>query len=443
MSTRIEQALNKLRSANERYEAQNPNSKAQHQRATSRLPGGNTRSILHASPFPICMDRGIGNKLVDVDGHEYLDFMGDMTAGLYGHSHPVIAETIASTTTNIGMSIGATTTAEAQLAEALCNRFPSIKQVRFCNSGTEANLYALTVARHVTGRSKVIVFEGAYHGGLLSFAHGIAPNNVDKDDWIIAQYNDSDGITKVISDNKDAIAAVLVEGMQGAGGCIPGTPEFLHAIQAAARDNGVLFILDEVITSRLAPGGIQLSLDLSPDLTALGKWIGGGLSIGAFGGRRELMAVYDPRTSHIHHSGTFNNNSLAMNVGYKTMTTVYTAEPCIALNQLGERLRSDLQELFVGTKIAVTGVGAVMNVHFLPAGQKTEIRSIRDLNIEPDGVETALRDLFWFYLIERGIWIARRGMISLILETTEDEIDQLKGVVSDFIDQYSDLLVAV
>ncbi|KAL4791062.1 pyridoxal phosphate-dependent transferase [Aspergillus venezuelensis] len=438
-----EQAFSHLRSAIERYEARNPNSKAQHQRATSHLPGGNTRSILYASPFPICITSGKGNKLVDVDGHEYLDFMGDMTAGLYGHSHPVITETITSIVSEIGMSIGATTTAEARLAEALCDRFASIEQVRFCNSGTEANLYALTVARHVTGRSKVIVFEGAYHGGLLSFAHGVAPNNVDKDDWILAQYNNPDGIAKMISDNKDVVAAVLVEGMQGAGGCIPGTPEFLHAIQKAARENGVLFILDEVITSRLAPHGIQSSLNLSPDLTTLGKWIGGGLSIGAFGGRRDLMAVYDPRISNLHHSGTFNNNSLAMNVGYKAMTTVYTAESCIALNQLGEQLRSDLQELFRGTKMAVTGIGAVMNIHFLPAGQKTQIESVRDLRVEPDGVEAALRDLFWFFLAERSIWIARRGMISLILETTEGPIMKLKDMVSWFIDEYRDLLVKV
>ncbi|KAL4962029.1 pyridoxal phosphate-dependent transferase [Aspergillus stella-maris] len=371
--------------------------------------------------------------------------MGDMTAGLYGHSHPVIAETIMSTVTEIGMSIGATTTAEARLAEALCDRFASIEQVRFCNSGTEANLYALSVARHVTGRSKVIVFEGAYHGGLLSFAHGVAPNNVDKDDWIIAQYNDPDGVKRLISDKKDFLAAVIVEGMQGAGGCIPGTLEFLYAIQTAAKENGVLFILDEVITSRLAPGGIQWSLGLSPDLTTLGKWIGGGLAIGAFGGRRDLMAIYDPRTSNIHHSGTFNNNSLAINVGHKAITTVYTAEACIALNELGEELRSELQELFSGTKMVVhvTGIGAVMNVHFLPARPQTKIGSIRDLSIESDSVEAALRDLFWFYLLERGIWIARRGMISLILGTTELEIAHLKAVIIDFIDEYRGLLVAM
>ncbi|KAL4944952.1 hypothetical protein BDV06DRAFT_209826 [Aspergillus oleicola] len=288
------------------------------------------------------------------------------------HSHPVITETITATMKNVGMNIGATTAAESEFAQSQCDRFTSIDQLRFCNSGTEANLYASSVARQVTGRSKIIVFEGAYHGGLLSFAHGVPPNN-----------------------NRDVAAAVLVEGMQ-----------------------------DEVITSRLAPGGLQSSLSLSPDLTTLGKWIGGSLNIGAFGGRRDLMAVYGPRTSNVQHSGTFNSNTLAMNVGSKAMAT------------LGDRLRTELQELFIGTKMAVTGVGAVMNIHFLPAGQKTRIRSVGDLNIEPQDVEAALRGIFWFYLIEQGIWIARRGMISLILSTTLDEIGSLKQIASDFIEEY-------
>ncbi|KAL4998506.1 Alpha/Beta hydrolase protein [Aspergillus recurvatus] len=429
-----------------RYEASHPKSKAQHQRATSHLPGGNTRSVLHATPFPLCMETGKSNRLVDLDGHEYIDCMGDMTAGLYGHSQPAIIETVDATMKNIGMNLGSSTAAEARFAEAICDRFTSIDHIRFCNSGTEANLYALSVARQFTGRTKVIVFEGAYHGGVLSFAHGIAPNNVDKDDWILGPYNDIDGAVQLITHNKNVAAAVLVEGMQGAGGCIPGSAGFLHAIRDAAKANGVIFILDEVMTSRLAPGGLQSTVlhpdhdtPLTPDLTTLGKWIGGGLSVGAFGGRRDLMSVYDPRSSNLHHSGTFNNNSLAMNVGCKGMTSVYTAEACTSLNNLGDELRSGLQKLAKGTKMVVTGVGAVMNIHFVSAGEQRVIARISDLEVKPGSVEEALRDLLWFYLVERGFWIARRGMISLILGTSVEEAGQLKGAVADFMEEFREL----
>ncbi|KAL4883536.1 pyridoxal phosphate-dependent transferase [Aspergillus karnatakaensis] len=427
-----QKASDHLQTAKQRFEERNPKSKQQHQIATESLPGGNTRSVLHADPFPVCMARGRGNRLSDIDGHEHLDCIGDMTAGLYGHSQPVLVETITSTIGNIGMNLGATTTTEAQFANAICQRFDSIERV----------------ARQHTGRSKVIVFGGAYHGGLLSFAHGVAANNVDKTDWIIGPYNDAQNARQLILENKHVAAAVLVEGMQGAGGCIPGTADFLHAVQDAARESGVIFILDEVMTSRLAQGGIQSVIlhpmrgtPLSPDLTTLGKWIGGGLSIGAFGGRSDLMAVYDPRTSNVHHSGTFNNNTLAMNAGYKGMIAVYTPEACLALNSLGDQLRSDLMDLAQGTKMTITGVGAVMHVHFLSTGGRNGVFSIDDLATGADSVESVLRDLFWFYLTERGLWIARRGMISLILGTTAAEIERMRSAVSGFLVAFRELVV--
>jgi glutamate-1-semialdehyde 2,1-aminomutase len=365
-----------------------------------------------------------------------------MTAGVYGHSHPVIAETIVSTVNSMGMNLGATTAAEARFARAICDRFLSIEQLRFCNSGTEANLYALSVARQATGRSKVIVFEGAYHGGVLTFVHGVASNTVDRNDWIIGQYNDVEGTKRLIAESKDIAAAVLLEGMQGAGGCIPATAEFLHAVQETAEANGIIFILDEVMTSRLAPGGLQAVVlhpergtPLSPDLTTLGKWIAGGLTIGAFGGHRDLLSVYDPRSSNISHSGTFNNNTLAMNVGYKSMTSVYTPEACIALNELGDKLRHGLNALAKGTKMTVTGVGSVMTIHFLPEGGGENITSIKDLIVEQESEEAVLRDLFWFHMIDCGFWIARRGMLSLILGTSSEEIDQFIDAVRVFLDE--------
>ncbi|KAL2826665.1 pyridoxal phosphate-dependent transferase [Aspergillus cavernicola] len=447
MSTPADKANYCLRFAQTRYEDRNPKSKLHHEQAVSHLPGGNTRSVLHASPFPLCIASGKNNRIYDHDGHEYLDLIGDMTAGIFGHSHRTIIETIASAMTNIGLSLGAMTVAEPRFAEAICNRFASIEQIRFCNSGTEANLYALSVALHVTGLSKVIIFEGAYHGGVLQFAHGIASNNVDKNDWIIGPYNNIEGAKRLIAENKGIAAAVLVEPMQGAGGCIPGTPEFLHAVQKTAQENGIIFILDEVMTSRLAPGGLQsvllhpnTSTPLGPDLTTLGKWIGGGLSIGAFGGRQDLLSVYDPRSSNIQHSGTFNNNTLAMNVGYKALTDVYTPEACIELNMQGDDLLRELQELGRGTKMAVTGIGAVMTIHFLSTGGEGNTSTIRDFETEPGSIDANLRDLFWFHLIERGFWISRRGMLSLILGTSKEEIRRFQDIVRDFLQEYQEFV---
>ncbi|PTU17198.1 hypothetical protein P175DRAFT_0512361 [Aspergillus ochraceoroseus IBT 24754] len=356
---------------------------------------------------------GRGSKLYDHDGHGYLDLLGDMTAGLYGHSHPVIRDAIISTMDNVGLSLGATTVAEARLAEAICDRFPSIEQLRFCNSGTEANLYALSVARQGTGLSKIIVFEGAYHGGVLYFAHGLAPNNVDKEDWIIRRYNDVDDAKRLIAENKGIAAAGAG---RGGGGCIPATAEFLHAVQDAANENGILFILDESLL--LHP---ERGTPITPDLTTLGKWIGGGLAIGAFGGRQELLSIYDPRSSTIQHSGTFNNNTLAMNVGYAAITSVYTADVCVALNQIGDELRHSLEEIAKGTKMAVTGRGSVMNIHFLQS------------------TDAILGDLFWFSLVDRGVWIAPRGMVSLLLGTIQEEIEQFQ-ITRKFLREYEELV---
>jgi glutamate-1-semialdehyde 2,1-aminomutase len=231
--------------------------------------------------------------------------------------------------------------------------------------------------------SKIIVFSGAYHGGVLSFVHGLAGNNVDKSDWIIGKYNDTEGAQRLISDNKGRAAAVIVEGMQGAAGCIPGTGAFLHGIQAAAKANGMLFILDEVMTSRLAPGGLQSVIlsphsntGLKPDITTLGKYIAGGMTIGAFGGREELLSIYDPRENSamngpersfqpLSHSGTFNNNTLAMNVGLAVLSDVYTPEACTELNAMGDWFRQSILDRCQGTKMIVTGIGAVCNIHFL------------------------------------------------------------------------------
>lgn len=219
-----------LASAQSWFVQANPKSQAHHEAAIQSLPGGNTRSVLFTSPFPVVMQCGKGPFLWDEDGHQYTDLVGELSAGLYGHSHPTIREAMLATFDDVGMNLGATTAQERTYAALLCERF-GLQRVRFANSGTEANLHALQAAKAFTGRSKVAVFCGAYHGAVLSFGDGtVAQNNVDKASWVIGKYNDVESARTLIEGTED-LAAVLVEGMQGAGGCINGSKEFLHQIQ--------------------------------------------------------------------------------------------------------------------------------------------------------------------------------------------------------------------
>ena len=276
-----------------------------------------------------------------LDGHAYIDFLGEFTAGIYGHSHPAIRAAIVGALDR-GLNLAGHTAMEAELARLVCDRFPSVELVRFTNSGTEANLMAIALAIAATGRRKIMVFSGAYHGGLLTFPGGRSPVNVPHD-FVVAPYNDADGAVRLITDE---LAAILVEPMMGSAGCIPGDPAFLAALREGASRVGALLIFDEVMTSRLAPGGRQQSLGIAPDLTTLGKYVGGGMSFGAFGGRRDLMARFDPRAPNaLPHAGTFNNNVLTMAAGVAGLTEAYTPEAAIALNARGDALRERLNAL--------------------------------------------------------------------------------------------------
>lgn len=364
----------------------------------------------------------------------YTDFVGELTAGIYGHSHPVIREAIISTFDNVGMTLGSTIKQEQKHAALMCSRF-NLDRVRFTNSGTEANLHALNGARRFTGRDKVVVFSGGYHGAVLSFGDGtVSFNNVNRDDWIIARYNDVEAAKKAIEETTD-LAAVLVEGMQGAGGCIPATEEFMHVVQESAKKVGALFILDEVMTSRLAPGGLQSLMDLQPDMTTFGKYLGGGFAFGAFGGRTEVMAVYDPRLSgSLAHSGTFNNNTMAMYAGYAGLSQVYTPERAVEFNKTGDLFQQKLRDATKGTKCSFTGRGAILAVHFTDSGL-TDLKCVDDFNERWD-----LKDLFWLEMMEDGYWITRRGSIALILDTTEEELDRFVECVKAFLERHKNIL---
>ena len=414
-----------LHEAEEHYSAANPESLAQHQVASEALPGGNTRTSIFYTPFPLTMARGEGQRLWDLDGHRYTDWLGEYTAGIFGHSHPVIRAALDQALDG-GINFGAQGALEARFAEAIVARFPSIELVRFTNSGTEANLMALVTARAVTGRSKVMVFDGGYHGGVFYF-RGTPPAINAPFEFVIAPYNDTAGALALIDQHAGALAAIILEPMMGSGGCIPAEREFLAALRAAATRTGAILIFDEVMTSRLSPGGLQQATGVMPDLTTLGKYIGGGMSFGAFGGRADLMERYDPRRAdHFPHAGTFNNNVLTMNAGIAGLTKIYTAEAAAALNARGDRLRTRLNGLTRerGLAMQFTGLGSMLQVHMRGGTIRTPADAAQG--------DAALRDLFFFDLLARGHWFAKRGMAALSLAITDDDCDALAAAVEDF-----------
>lgn len=422
-----------LEAAQSRFVSRNKNSRNLHEESAKSLPGGNTRSLLHTPPFPVFLASGKGHQVTSEDGHVYTDLVGEMTAALYGHSQPLIQQTLISTIQNVGLNLGGTTTLETQHAALICSRF-NLDRVRFTNSGTEANLHAIQGARKFTGKRKVVAFTGGYHGGCFTFGDGPAENCVDLDEWIMAEYNDVEDAKRKIEGAGD-VAAVIVEGMQGRGPCIVGASGFLQQVQESARRAGAVFILDEVQTSRLAPGGLQEIEGLKPDITTLGKFLGGGIAFGAFGGREDVMRVYDPReASALGHSGTFNNNTLGMAAGYTGLSRVFTRDVSREFNAMGDELRGKLQELSHGTRMTVTGLGSIMGIHFLQDGKKT-LSNFKDRKEDSD-----LRRLFWFEMMEAGFWFAERGSLNLILGTPWDELMRFVGVVKEFLKRHEQLV---
>ncbi len=425
-NTDINAALNE---AKEAYVTSAPASLARYVEATTVMPGGNTRTVLHYAPFPLAMVRAQGCRMSDADGREFIDFLGEYTAGLYGHSHPVIRAAL-DRALDGGISFGAVNMTEARFARAICERF-GLERVRFTNSGTEANLLAISLGRIFTQRKKILLFNGSYHGAVVGFANGGSPINVPFD-YIVAPYNDIERTRALITEE---VAAVILEPMIGSGGCIPASAEFLMMLRRETRRVGALLILDEVMTSRLAPGGLQSATGVKPDLTTLGKYLGGGMSFGAFGGRAEIMDLFDPRRQDaLPHAGTFNNNVLTMTAGLTGLMDVYTPQAASALNERGERLRARLNALCqaVDAPMQFTGIGSMLAVHAMRGPVTSPEDAARS--------DPKLKELFFFDLLAQGIWLARRGMMTLSLPIGDDECEALIAAVGEFLSARKSLL---
>jgi glutamate-1-semialdehyde 2,1-aminomutase len=421
-----------LAEARQAYIDRNPKSLARQNEAVEAMPGGNTRTTLHNAPFPLTVVRGEGCRLWDVDGHEYIDVLGEYTAGIYGHSHPVIRAAI-DKALNHGWNYAGRNPHEAKLAKLIVDRIPSIDLVRFTNSGTEGNVMALAGARVFAQRrgrkkaTKVMVFHGGYHGGVLYFVSGGSPVNMPYH-YIVGTYNDVEGTRALLRQHAEEIFAVLLEPMQGSHGCLPGDPAFLHMLREETWNHDITMIFDEVMTSRLSPGGLQAKLGVTPDMTTLGKYIGGGMSFGAFGGKREIMELFDPtKPDSLPHAGTFNNNVLTMAAGVAGYGEVYTPEAADALNARGEKIRERLNAICrkAGVAFQFSGIGSMMTAH-ATTQPITTAAAIATSNQDA-------KELFYFDMVAAGIWIARRGFVALNIMIGDAEADRFVAAVEEFI----------
>ena len=422
----------------EGYLASSPRSREHQKRAARYLPGGSSRSTAYFDPYPFFVDHGDGHYVHDVDGNRYLDFVLNATSLIMGHAHPLVVRLLQEQAAR-GVAFSGPTDAQIRLAKALCDRIPSVDTIRFTNSGTEATLNAVRAARAFTGRHKLAKFEGAYHGTHEYASVSVHPpaDKLDpsgptaipefpgqpasiQEDVIVLPYNDLEGSERIIGSNAGKLACVIVEPVASSFGYVPAQPDFLKGIRELTRELDVVLVFDEVQSFRVAPGGAQDLLGVVPDITALGKVIGGGMPVGAFGGRRDIMALYDPTGGGavVGHAGTFNANPMTMVAGEATINHL-TPEVYQRLTYLGDTLRAKLRAVFDELEVPaqVTGVASFFGIHFT-SEEITDYRSVIG------GQQDMKRRLF-MGLLNEGVLLQTSCAGSLATLTTETDIDTL------------------
>lgn len=412
-------------------------SAALYERACRVLPGGNTRTSLFWPPYPIYAVSASGSRVTDADGVERLDFQNNFTSLIHGHAHPVIVDRVREQVGR-GASVGLATEAEIALAELLCARVPSFEAIRFANSGTEACMNAVKAARAYTGRPKYAKCEGAYHGSadFLEVSISSSPRNWGDEaapavlpesrhtpagvleNVVVIPFNNAAAAERILSMHTDQLAAVMIDPMPVRCGMVQATGEFLDMVRRFTRRSGALLIFDEVLNFRLGYRGAQSEFGIEPDLTALGKIIGGGFPVGAITGRKEVMAVFDPRNGHaVWHGGTFNGNPVTMVAGLACMELM-TPEAFHRLNALGELARRKIREAFAAAGVPgqVTGRGSLFRIHCTDR-VLSDYRSFYPSQAERERLEWLMR-----YLLNNGILMTRMGTAALSTVLTEADV---------------------
>lgn len=390
------------------------------------LPAGDTRSATFFDPHPVVMEYGAGCRLWDVDGNEFLDFNNNYTSLIHGYAHPELVRA-AEKQAHQGTAFAAPLMAQAELAERISDRFAAIEHVRFTNSGTEAVMMAVRAARAITGRDRIVKPEGGYHGSWEQLpmsatvkhgsrqAAGESANGATLGSGVpqavmdlvtMVPFNDAESLRATMREIGHEVAAIILEPVLGEG-MIAADPEFLRAAREEADRAGALLIFDEVVTGRLERGGYQSRTDVRPDLTTLGKTIGGGYPVGAFGGSAEVMSAFDPRRpDSIPHSGTFNGNPITMSCGSAALDLL-TAPEFDRLNGLGRQLAEGIEKALVseGLNGAVSEVGSLLHLVF---DHHAPLRNFSDVNLHSPALAA-----FHRACTNNGLWIAPRGLIAL------------------------------
>ncbi|HTR60385.1 MAG TPA: aminotransferase class III-fold pyridoxal phosphate-dependent enzyme, partial [Candidatus Binataceae bacterium] len=383
-------------------------------RAERVMPGGDTRTTTYHRPYPLAIERGEGPFLFDVDGNRYIDLLGNYTSLVHGHAYPPIAEAIAKAVSR-GTAWPARSKAQIDLAELLCARVPSVERVRFCNSGTEAGMLAVHVARHVTGRQLILMARYGYHGSYDDLELGLLGHDGEK--TLLGEFGSAESFEQTLAERGSEIAAVFLEPVLGSSGVVPPPEGFLRRVADAAHRAGALFVLDEVITLRLSEGGAQQIFDVKPDLTMMGKIVGGGLPVGALGGNAELMKAFDPRErGSLLHSGTFNGNVLTCTAGIVSVREL-TQQRIDKMNSQARRIADELKRAATQAELpfSVRQFGSLMNVFFTNVAPPATI------------VREDLRTMTQFHLaaLNHGLFIAPRGLIALSTVITDDMVTEI------------------
>jgi glutamate-1-semialdehyde 2,1-aminomutase len=406
-------------------------------RAGHILEGGTTRTSVFFSPYPCYIAEGQGCRITDLDGNVRIDFLNNYTSLLHGHAYPPIVEAVTRQIQK-GSAYAAPSELEVQLAAIIRQRLPSLERLRFTSSGSEAVMFALRAARAFTGRWRIAKFEGGFHGshelaqvsvapslekaGPSTSPHSVADSAGIPPDWatdvVILPFNDLPAVERILDRHPGAFAALIVEPIIGAGGVILPHPGFLQGLRDLTAKRGILLIFDEIISLRVALGGAQELYGVRPDLTTLGKIISGGMPMAAFGGREDIMALFDPRQGPpaISQSGTFNAAAVccaAGVAGYGAITPAVQAH----IDRLAEELRTRANALFRRLKVPaqMVGIGSLFNIHF------TE-EPIVDYRAVARGDRKTL-SLLVLALMNRGIFLAPRGMGCTSSVMTPAEID--------------------
>jgi len=430
------------------YFRRNRKARLHYRRASKYLPGGTTRTLSYFHPYPLFIQKGAGCKVFDVDGNSRIDFFNNATSLILGHADPAVVKAVEKRV-KLGTAFHAPTLYEVEMAQLLCERIPSVERVRFMNSGTEAAMMALRAARAFTGKGKIAKMEGGYHGSSdhayvsvhpdlrlagsprfprsLCDSSGISSKTLSE--VVVMPFNDVEGAERIVRKEKDNLAGIIVEPMMGAGGIIPAKEEFLKGLRRITRENGILLVFDEVQTLRHSMGGAQALHRVTPDLTVLGKIIGGGFPIGAVGGKAEIMKVFDSSggKAKVPHGGTFNGNPITMTAGLATMKQL-TRNSFTHLAELGDELRRELTSLFdqYGYKARVTGETSFFKIHFTDE-EVTDYRSAQK------GVNKEEARKIFFYLLNRGVFLEStvKGCVSVPMRRSE--IHTLLNVMQDYL----------